>query len=167
VRFELTDAAMARLSKSNPRCLPVGELVPEAVVSVQPFSEQQPRTRFFARARLKADEEAKPLIAKFAHFARMAEPGAAMQGTLRYQDGQLAVESVQTLQVRFHPDTADMRLPIVEAPKPAPGSDKYAPGKGGPPARLSAAPARDVVFAQSMGMSTLSNGGLTMTYSTG
>jgi hypothetical protein len=159
VRYELTEAGMARLGRGGSRCLAVGTLVPEAVVSVQQFSEVQPRPRFFGRARLKADDDAKEIVSRFGHFTRMADPGAAIQGSLRYQDGQLQVESLQVVQPRFAPDVAELKLPIVEPPKPAPA----ALGKGAPPARIGAA-GRDVVFQQAMNMSTLSNGGLTMTY---
>jgi hypothetical protein len=128
VRYELTSAALGKLARGNPRCLPVGTLAPEAVLQVQQFTEMQPRPRFVVRARLKPDEDAKPLLEKFGHFARMVEPGAAMQGSLRYQEGQLQVEGLQVMQPRFFPDTSQVRLPIVEAPQAA-------PARGAAPAR--------------------------------
>lgn len=158
VRFELSAEAMGRLTRANPRCLPVGVVVPEEVLLAQQFTEQQPRPRFIARTRLKPDAEAKPLVDKFAHFARLVEPGGVMQGTLRYQDGQLHVEHAQVMNARFMPDVTQVRLPIVEAPPPS----RVAPA---PPGRAPViGPGRDVVWEQVMGMSRLSDGGLTMTY---
>jgi hypothetical protein len=161
VRFELTEAAMGRVNRSNPRCFQAGVMVPEAVIQVQQFTEQQPRPRFIVRSKLQVDEAAKPVVEKFGHFQRMVEPGGVMQGTLRYQDGQLQVENLQLMNPRFFPDTSQLRLPIVEAPPP---SRSNAIASNVPGQKLPPVPIRETVWQQVMGMSTLSNGGLTMTY---
>jgi hypothetical protein len=110
VRYEVS----LKQAQGYQPCFPVGTLHVDEVVSVQQFSEANMRPRFVARMAFKpGDDEAKRIVEKFGHLARVAAVGTVISGTLRYSESDLAVEHAQVHVPQFFPDMSGVALPVI------------------------------------------------------
>jgi hypothetical protein len=99
------------------------------------------RPRFVARLSAKpADDDARRVIEKFGHLARVAAVGVAMSGTLRYANSELQVEGAQANLPQFYPDTKDLSLPVISVTPAKPGAPQPPRGGAMQPPSAGAAP---------------------------
>ena len=129
VRFTPGAAFLDQYSRTRERCLPLGTLALDQVVHFDQPTEANASPQFLARVKARPlDERAAKILEAFPHYVRMQEVGAVLRGSLQFQDANVTVANGSVLLPVWHPDPAEARLPVIDAPPPPP------PTRGAKPA---------------------------------